>query len=117
MDTLDREAVGQATQKGPGVSAYVIVELEVVDAESYERYKPLAEASITAHGGSYRVRGGAIESVEGDPVTARVVVLEFPDMAAARTWYYSPEYQAALQIRLAASRTSRLFFVEGHPSA
>ena len=93
---------------------YVIVELSVVDAETYERYKSLAEASVTTHGGTYKVRGGKIESVEGEPVTDRVVLLEFPDMATARNWYHSAEYQAALPLRLAAAATSRLFFIEGY---
>ena len=44
----------------------------------------------------------------------RVVILEFPDMAAARSWYSSPEYQSALPIRLAAARTTRMFFIDGY---
>jgi uncharacterized protein (DUF1330 family) len=96
------------------VPTYVIFELSVVDTDRYEQYKPLAEASIAAHGGTYRVRGGAIESVEGAPVAERVVILEFPDMATARAWYNSPEYQAALQIRLAAAKTTRMFFIDGY---
>jgi uncharacterized protein (DUF1330 family) len=96
------------------VPAYVIVEMSVVDADRYEPYKSLAEASVAAYGGSYKVRGGRIESVEGEKPTDRVVVLEFPDMAAARTWYDSPEYQTALPLRLAAAKTTRLFFIEGY---
>jgi len=93
---------------------YVVVELSVVDTDRYELYKSLAEESIAAHGGSYKVRGGTTESVEGAPVTDRVVILEFPDLGAARSWYSSPEYQAALQIRQAAARTTRMFFIDGY---
>lgn len=96
---------------------YVIVELSVVDADQYERYKPLPEASVATYGGAYKVRGGRIESVEGEKVTDRVVVLEFPDMSAPRTWYESPEYQVALPLRLAAAKTTRLFFIEGYEPA
>jgi uncharacterized protein (DUF1330 family) len=96
------------------MSTYVIVELSVVNAEPYERYKALAEASVVAHGGVYKVRGGRIESVEGEPVTDRLVVLEFPDWATARAWYASPEYQEALPLRLAAAETTRLFIAEGY---
>lgn len=99
------------------MGAYVIVELTVHDAEGYERYKPLAEESVARHGGVYRVRGGRIEPVEGEPVAERVVVLEFDDLAAARRWYESPEYQAALPLRQAAARTTRLFFVDGYRPA
>jgi uncharacterized protein (DUF1330 family) len=99
------------------VPAYVIVELSVVDADQYELYKPLAEESIAAHGGTYKVRGGKIESVEGPEVSDRVVILEFPDVAAARSWYSSPEYQAALQIRHAAAATTRMFIIDGYAPA
>jgi uncharacterized protein (DUF1330 family) len=37
---------------------------------------------------------GELESLEGAPPDG-VVILEFPTMEDARTWYYSPEYQAA----------------------
>jgi uncharacterized protein (DUF1330 family) len=96
------------------VPAYVIVEMSVVDADQYEPYKSLAEASVATYGGAYKVRGGRVESVEGATPTDRVVVLEFPDVGAARTWYNSPEYQAALPLRLAAAKTTRLFFIEGY---
>ena len=97
--------------------AYVIVELTVLDPEAYERYKPLAEASVVGHGGCYRVRGGKTESVEGDPVAHRVVVLEFPDLDTARGWYHSPEYQEAKRIRVACANTTRFFFIEGYERA
>ena len=41
-------------------------------------------------------------------------MLEFPDLAAARRFYASPEYQAIIGIRHQAA-TSRLILVEGHP--
>jgi uncharacterized protein (DUF1330 family) len=94
--------------------AYVIVELSVTDAANYERYKPLAEASIAAYGGTYKVRGGRTEPAEGEQVPDRLVVLEFPDLATAKAWYNSPEYQEALPIRLAAAKTTRLFLIEGY---
>lgn len=43
------------------MSAYLVVEIEVTDAEVYEKYKELAPASIAAYGGRYLVRGGAVE--------------------------------------------------------
>ncbi len=36
--------------------------------------------------------------------------IEFPNKEAARTWYNSTEYQAALPMRLNATRSSLLLF-------
>jgi len=94
------------------VPAYFIAEIDVTDPDAYEPYKPLAAASIAAHGGTFRVRGGATEAVEGPPVAGRVVVVEFADVEAARRWYHSDDYQEALPLRQAAS-TGRAFLVEG----
>jgi uncharacterized protein (DUF1330 family) len=93
--------------------AYFIAEVEVVDQAAYERYKPVAEASIAAHGGRYLVRGGAAEALEGAP-PKRIVVLEFPSAAAAYGWYRSEEYAPGLKLRLECAR-SRVMIVEGVP--
>jgi uncharacterized protein (DUF1330 family) len=92
--------------------AYLIAEIEVTDPEAYATYRAQAPAACAAHDGRYLVRGGAAEAKEGAPPAGRVVVIEFPDMAAARRFYDSPEYQAILPLRRAASR-GRLYLVEG----
>jgi len=92
--------------------AYIVAEIEVADPAEFERYRPLAAASIERHGGRYIVRGGNTELLDGGPAPARLVVLEFADADAARRWYNSPEYQAALKMRLASSR-GRAVLVEG----
>jgi uncharacterized protein (DUF1330 family) len=92
--------------------AYFIVDIEVTDPAEFERYRPLAAASIDHFGGKYVVRGGKTELLEGGPEPHRIVVLEFADAEAARRWYHSPEYQEALKIRLASAR-GRVFLVEG----
>ena len=69
-------------------------------------------ASIAQYGGRFVARGGKAELIEGGPEPKRVVIIEFADADAARRWYNSPEYQAALPIRLANSR-GRAFIVEG----
>jgi uncharacterized protein (DUF1330 family) len=92
--------------------AYIIAEIQVTDPTSYDRYRPLAAASIARFGGSYVVRGGKHDLLEGEPEPGRIVVIEFPDADAARRWYRSEEYQKALRIRQSASR-GRVFLVEG----
>ena len=58
-----------------------------------------------------RVVYGATEALEGEAPDG-VVVLEFPTVEDARTWYNSPGYQAALPHRL-KSAEYRSFIVEG----
>lgn len=91
--------------------AYIIAEVEVTNPAGYDTYRPLAGASIAQYGGKFVVRGGNARLIEGAPEPARIVVIEFPDTAAAERWYNSPEYQEALKIRLANSR-SRVLLVE-----
>ena len=40
------------------MTAYVIVDIEVKDAEGYEEYKKLAPPTIALYGGKYIARGG-----------------------------------------------------------
>lgn len=98
------------------MAAYVVADITVTNPEGYAPYRPLAAASIAQHGGRFIARGGAIELLEGDWPAQRVVVIEFSSMAAARAWYASPEYQAALKIRFAHS-TGRVILTEGVPPA
>lgn len=68
------------------MAAYVISEVEVLDEEIAASYRVLAQASIEAFGGRYLVRGAEAEVVEGSPSRRRIVIIEFPTMAAARAW-------------------------------
>ena len=96
------------------MKAYLIANVDVTNPEGYEEYKGRAAASIAMHGGRYIARGGKIEVMDGDVQPKRIAVIEFPDMAAARRWYSSVEYQAALPLRLQNS-ISNAVLVEGMP--
>ena len=73
---------------------------------------PAALASITQYGGKVLAVADNSELLDGGPMPERTVVVEFADAAAARRWYRSPEYQAALPIRLRSSE-GRVFLIEG----
>ncbi|MCA1817713.1 MAG: DUF1330 domain-containing protein [Acidobacteria bacterium] len=94
------------------MAAYVVVEIDVHDAETYETYKQLAPPPIELYGGRYLVRGGAVETLEGDWSPGRFVILEFPSAERARAWHASAEYAPAKSLRQASART-RLILVEG----
>ena len=97
------------------MSAYIIARVEVTDPAAYEGYRARTPGVIAQYGGRFVVRGGRVETLEGPAETRRLVVLEFADMAAARRFYDSPEYQAILPLRLATSRGD-VIVVEGVPS-
>ncbi|MEQ8443192.1 MAG: DUF1330 domain-containing protein [Alphaproteobacteria bacterium] len=92
--------------------AYFIANITVTNPEGIKEYQALAPATIEAYGGRYIVRGGAHETLEGDWKPDRMVVLEFPDVETARTWYNSPEYQEILPLRQDNS-DGKIVLVEG----
>ena len=92
--------------------AYVLIDADVTDPVRYEAYKRLGGEATRKHGGRFLARGGAIEVLEGDWSPRRLVVVEFPDAAAARRWYGSPEYVQAREARAGAA-TFRAVLVEG----
>lgn len=95
------------------MSAYVISEVEILDAAQGRQYRELAAASIAMYGGRYVVRGAEPQVPEGEwPAAQRVVIVEFPTMEQAQRWYGSAEYAEALAIRQTALRR-RLLFVDG----
>jgi uncharacterized protein (DUF1330 family) len=92
--------------------AYVVVQITVRDAETYERYKALVPHSLAAYGGRFLVRGGTTETLEGTWRPTRIVILEFPSAERARQWWSSPEYAVAKALRQSSADTEMLL-VEG----
>ena len=92
--------------------AYVIVDVQITDPLAYEAYKKLTPAAIAAYEGRFVVRGGEVQTVEGDWKPGRIVVLAFPSVSRANQWWNSEEYSAAKQIRQEAA-TTRMIIVEG----
>jgi uncharacterized protein (DUF1330 family) len=83
--------------------AYLIVETDITDPVQYEQYKAASPGAIAAHGGRFVVRGGEMAVLEGDWSPKRLVVVEFDDLEAAKRFYESPEYQAAMKLREGAA--------------
>lgn len=94
------------------MSAYVIVEVAVNDPVAYEDYKLQTPESTTKYGGRFVVRGGYAETLEGDWVPKRIVVVEFESMEQARKWWASPEYAPVKALRHRTA-SSRMIVVEG----
>ena len=94
------------------MSAYVIAEVSITNPDLFAEYRKLVPPTIEKYGGRFIVRGGAVETKEGDWSPSRIVLIEFPSMDQARKWYHSTEYAPALAMRLKAANT-KLILVEG----
>lgn len=81
-------------------------------AAALAEYRRRNTGQVAAHGGRFLVRGGGVERLEGDWDPLRVVVVEFPDRAAARAWYDSPDYAPLRALRREVSDTD-IVLVEG----
>ena len=68
--------------------------------------------TVAAFGGTYVVRGGVPEKIEGDYEPKRIVVLQFESVEKAKEWYNSEMYAPLKEMRMKAS-TGDLYFVEG----
>lgn len=96
------------------MAAYLYGNIDIHDPVLYEQYRALVPAIISAHGGRYLVRGGAVDVLEGDAKVSRQVILAFPDMDSLKAFYYSPEYTSVKAIRQKAA-TGTLVAIEGMP--
>ncbi len=48
------------------MAAYLIVNLDIHDAERFETYRQQVAPLVEQHGGRYLVRGGELHPLEGD---------------------------------------------------
>ena len=94
------------------MKAYLVAHIEVHDPEGFAEYRERVAPLVARFGGRYLVRGGTAHPVEGDWRVPRLVIIEFDNLDAARTFYHSDEYQEILPLRLGASQGT-VAFVEG----
>lgn len=93
--------------------AYMIGRININSTEWMDDYRPKTAELVAKHGGKYLVAGGPFERVEGDGAAPdALVVLEFPDMDAAKAWYNDPEYKPMIELRQTGAVTEA-FLVEG----
>ena len=85
------------------MSAYFIVNCTVNDAALLKEYMK----GIGPSGSLVPMKILAIDNesdtVEGTPAGSRTVLVEFENKDDFRTWYHSPEYQAVVGKRFAAT--------------
>jgi len=96
------------------MAVYVIAQGTIENRAMLDEYVGKALPTIQAHGGRVLAFDETPEVVEGEIDHPRTVILEFESREAFRSWYDSPEYQAALPLRL-QSTSGRLFLARGIP--
>ena len=90
------------------MAAYVVVQVDVKDPERYADYRTMVPPTLAKYGGRFIVRGGKTETLEGDWLPNRFVVVEFPSLEQAKAWWASPEYAEAKALRQATSETQMI---------
>jgi uncharacterized protein (DUF1330 family) len=91
---------------------YVIATVEITDPHGFEEYRKMVPATIEHYGGRFIVRGGKMETLEGDWEPKRLVIIEFDSLERAKQWWASEEYRDAKALRHRTAKTD-LIVVEG----
>lgn len=94
------------------MTAYVIFDVEIRDMDRYQVFMQGVKPALEAAGARYLARGGAHKVYEGDWTPRRIVILEFPSVAAWEAFYGGDTYQGLKAIRDACS-SARLVSVQG----
>jgi uncharacterized protein (DUF1330 family) len=94
------------------MAAYVIFDVDIKDMNQYQEFMKGAKPAIEAAGGKYLARGGAHKVYEGDWEPRRIVLFEFPSVAAFESFYNGNVYRNLKPIRDACS-SARLVSLEG----
>ena len=90
---------------------YIIGHITVRDPEAYKEYVERDTPILKRLGGTFVVRGGQSDIMEGQAF-ARHVVIEFPSYQEALAAYNDPDYQEVAEIRKRTAE-SAILVVEG----
>lgn len=98
------------------MAAYIVSRVNIFNAEAMRRYMSEAPATVAAFAGRYLVRGNDVQALEGAWEHQRMVVVEFPDKAAALAWYHSDVYRPLRELRQESAETV-ILMADGVPSS
>jgi uncharacterized protein (DUF1330 family) len=87
------------------MTAYLLVDLEILDRPGYGEYPPKVWPLIEKHGGKLTHRISRFEAVEGDWAPHRMVIIEFPSKTHARAFLDDPDYGPIKAIRMRTAKT------------
>jgi uncharacterized protein (DUF1330 family) len=84
--------------------------LKVNDATAFEEYRKDVLTTVDRYGGRYIVIGGPFETKEGVFKPSFPVMIEFPTIERADSWYNSKEYGNLKELRLKAVESNAVFY-------
>lgn len=98
------------------MAAYIISRVKISDPTAMADYMAKAPETVAEFGGRYLVRGNDVQALEGTGEHQRMVVVEFPDKAAALGWYQSAKYAPLRELRQRSAETV-ILLADGVPIA
>jgi len=95
---------------------YFIVEIKMKakpeNKQAYVKYVERVRAIVEKYEGRYLARGGKITAVFGGWKPQRIIIIEFPHLAAVKKWLNSAEYKKIAVLRENSAFTKAIV-VEG----
>jgi len=80
------------------MSAYVIASFTPRDQQQLQQYGAAAAETIAQFSGEFLVKGPA-QVLSGDFEFKNQVIIQFPSLEKAQSWYQSDAYQALIPLR------------------
>src|SRR5262245_1181106 len=97
------------------MTAFWMARAKVIDPVAYARYRDATKEAMRNFPRKVLARGGRFEVLEGQTHYDRFVILEYPSFDAALTYFHSPEYQGAAELRRAGGNSSEVVVLDGVP--
>lgn len=106
--SVQAQDIAPATQP----HGYIVATYDITDQAMFDKYMAAAPLSLLdKYHGKMLVFNMSVKGVEGQPRSVFGMV-EFPSLADAKRFYYSPEYTAARQLRIKSTK-GNVIFLEG----
>ena len=95
------------------MSAYMVAQIRINDPDEFQKYLAGFLPIFQRYGGEILVTSkNETVVIEGDWAYPHTVILKFPSVDAAKSWYSDPDYTALAAHRHRAAQTN-LVLVEG----
>jgi len=90
------------------VSAYVIIDIDVVDLTGFDEYRNNVVELVEKCGGKYIVASNEIDTLEGSWEPKRLVIIQFDSAEAAKAWLSCDEYRDLREVRHRTANTNMI---------